>query len=78
MSAPQAVEPQNDGELTHKQIMTILTGLLLGMFLAGARQLLTLANPTTIREGAMSINVANAVVNFHSGEITTGRIKGTM
>ncbi len=38
MSERQAVEAPSDGAMTHKQIMTILTGLLLGMFLAALDQ----------------------------------------
>ncbi len=38
MSTETAVEPRSSGELTHRQILTILGGLLLGMFLAALDQ----------------------------------------
>ena len=38
MSSTSATAPATDGALTHKQILTILTGLMLGMFLAALDQ----------------------------------------
>ena len=38
MSSIPATAPATDGALTHKQILTILTGLMLGMFLAALDQ----------------------------------------
>src|SRR6476620_5552423 len=38
MSSIPATAPATDGPLTHKQILTILTGLMLGMFLAALDQ----------------------------------------
>src|SRR6476469_213657 len=40
MSSIPATAPTTDGPLTHKQILTILTGLMLGMFLAALDQTL--------------------------------------
>ena len=38
MSSIPATAPATDGALTHKQILTILSGLMLGMFLAALDQ----------------------------------------
>jgi EmrB/QacA subfamily drug resistance transporter len=40
MAATAATAPAPSGELTHKQIMTILSGLMLGMFLASLDQMI--------------------------------------
>lgn len=49
-----------------------------GATFAGFKQQLTLAKPTVIRDGPTTITVANAVIDFRSGNVTTGRIVGTM
>jgi hypothetical protein len=44
----------------------------------GDQQLLVLNHPATIREGAMTVVVDRATMNFATGETKLGRIKGTM
>ena len=45
---------------------------------SGADHILHLDHPTTIHAGGMSFHVANAVVNFNTGETKLGRITGTL
>ena len=48
MSAASATTPIQDGPLTHKQILTILSGLLMGMFLAALDQMIVATAIRTI------------------------------
>jgi EmrB/QacA subfamily drug resistance transporter len=48
MSSVPATAPATDGALTHKQILTILTGLMLGMFLAALDQMIVATAIRTI------------------------------
>src|SRR5256885_15914390 len=48
MSSIPATAPATDGALTHKQILTILTGLMLGMFLAALDQTIVASAIRTI------------------------------
>ncbi len=48
MSAASATTPIRDGPLTHKQILTILSGLLMGMFLAALDQMIVATAIRTI------------------------------
>jgi EmrB/QacA subfamily drug resistance transporter len=48
MSSAATTVPASDGALTHKQILTILTGLLLGMFLAALDQMIVATAIRTI------------------------------
>ena len=48
MSSIPATAPATDGALTHKQILTILTGLMLGMFLAALDQMIVATAIRTI------------------------------
>ena len=40
MSAPEAAAPPVQGSLSHRQILTIFAGLMIGMFLAALDQIL--------------------------------------
>lgn len=46
-----------------------------GAHYLGITQTLVLAHPTTIHQGAMTVTVGNASINFKSGQTTLGRIK---
>jgi hypothetical protein len=59
-----------DGQ--RRQLQTV------GAHYSGFDQTLHLDQPTTIREGAATLRVATAVINFRTGETTLGRIVGTM
>jgi EmrB/QacA subfamily drug resistance transporter len=50
MAEPRAAEVDNSGRLTHQQIMLILSGLLLGMFLASLDQTIVSAAMRTIAD----------------------------
>ena len=50
MSAPSTAHPAESRELSHKQILTILSGLLLGMFLAALDQTVVATGIRTIAD----------------------------
>ena len=57
-AAPAAhSEPARDGELTHRQIMTILSGLMLGMFLAALDQTIVSTAIRTIGDDLNGLSV---------------------
>jgi EmrB/QacA subfamily drug resistance transporter len=57
MSATAAAPPSKSGELTHKQILTILSGLMLGMFLASLDQMIVATAIRTIGDDLKGLSI---------------------
>src|SRR6185437_12258739 len=57
MSSIPATAPATDGALTHKQILTILSGLILGMFLAALDQTIVTTAIRTIGDDLNGLSV---------------------
>jgi lipopolysaccharide export system protein LptC len=73
----------NDFDVTGPVKFTEVAGLhreleTTGAHYSGTDHTLHLDQPTTIREGTATLHVANAVINFQTGDTTLGRIVGTM
>jgi EmrB/QacA subfamily drug resistance transporter len=57
MSATAADPPSKSGELSHKQILTILSGLMLGMFLASLDQMIVATAIRTIGDDLKGLSI---------------------
>jgi hypothetical protein len=63
------VEPEPGGRV--RRFTTV------GAHYMGATRMLQLDNTATITEGTTKVTVANAKVDFRTGDVTVGRMEGT-